>query len=43
MAVERSLRRLFAREIHSNADLMAELIAAKYIKTRKQLTSYKFR
>lgn len=31
-------RRLFAREIHSNADLMAELIAAKYVKTRKQLT-----
>ena len=30
-------RRLFAREVHSNADLMADLHAAKYIKTRKQL------
>ena len=31
-------RRLFAREIHSNADLMADLLAAKYVKTRKQLS-----
>lgn len=31
-------RRLFAREIHSNPDLMADLIDAKYVKTRKQLS-----
>ena len=31
-------RRLFARELHSNPDLMADLVAARYTKSQKKLS-----
>lgn len=31
-------RRLFARELHTNSDLMADLVAAKYTKSQKKLS-----